>query len=169
MTSSEMAGATILDVSTPLGAQAEQRLRAERMIWLTTVGRTGRPYPAVVWFLWDGSTVLVYSLAGARRLSNIERNPRVSLHLDGDGDGGGVVILHGRARIAPEEPPADEAPAFVEKYLDWITGQLHASPQGFARMCSVPLRVVPTRVQAHGVDPPVVDMLRPGGSAGQAT
>ena len=130
------------------------------MIWLTTVGRTGRPYPAVVWFLWDGSTILVYSLAGAQRLSNIERNPWVALHLDGDGAGGDVVVVQGRARIAPDERPADRVPEFVEKYLDWITGQLHTSPEGFARMCSVPVRIVPTRVQAHGVDPPIVDLLR---------
>ena len=105
-----------IDTSTELGARAEQRLREERTIWMCTVGANGAPLVRPAWFLWDGERFVMYSEPGAAKVRHVEANPRVSLHLDPDEWGENVVIVTGRARVAPEEPPADKNEAFVEKY-----------------------------------------------------
>ena len=53
-----------IDPSTDFGARVERRLRDEIVIWLVTVGPSGAPEPAPVWFLWDGQSFVVYSRAG---------------------------------------------------------------------------------------------------------
>src|SRR3954451_7916261 len=59
--------ATILpDPATPFGERVAQRLREEVVIWLTTTGADGTPQPAPVWFLWEGETFLIYTLANAK-------------------------------------------------------------------------------------------------------
>jgi PPOX class probable F420-dependent enzyme len=71
------------------GRRAARRLKEERLAWLTTVSPKGTPQPVPVWFLWDGdASILLYSRPDKPKLRNITENPRVSLHLDGDGMGG---------------------------------------------------------------------------------
>lgn len=41
--------------------QADQRLRSERTIWLSTVDAAATHWVRPVWFLWDGERILVYS------------------------------------------------------------------------------------------------------------
>lgn len=97
-----------LDTGTDFGRRTERRLRGEYLVWLTTVRADGLPQPSPVWFLWDGETVLIYSEPDKQKLRNIERNPKVSLHFDGDGRGGNIVVIAGEARVARELPPAHE-------------------------------------------------------------
>jgi PPOX class probable F420-dependent enzyme len=60
-----------------------------------------------VWFLWDGAeSVVMYSMPAAR-VRNVEANPRVTLNFAGDGKGGDIVVLSGRAAIDRDTPPAD--------------------------------------------------------------
>ena len=132
--------------STPFGDRVARRLRDERIIWLTTVGADGTPQPNPVWFLWDGDTFLIYSLPHAARIANIRRNPRVSLNLDGNGRGGDIVVITGDAHLRPDERPADQMPAYVEKYKDYIEGSF-GTPANFAAQYSVPIRITPTKVR----------------------
>jgi PPOX class probable F420-dependent enzyme len=62
--------------------QADQRLRSERTIWLSTVDAAATPWVRPVWFLWDGERILVYSKPTAAKVLQIEGNSRVCLHLD---------------------------------------------------------------------------------------
>ena len=71
-----------IDLTTPLGKRIAERLEAEIMIWLTTVAPDGTPQPNPVWFLWDGSSLLVYSHKRAARLRNLRQNPHVALNFD---------------------------------------------------------------------------------------
>jgi len=114
-------------------------LREERLAWLVTVRSNGKPEPLPVWFLWDGESFLVYSQPAKRKLRNIEENPHVSLHLDGDGGGGDIVVVSGEARVS-EDPPANQVPAYVEKY-SWGFERLGMSAAEFAREYSVPIRI----------------------------
>jgi PPOX class probable F420-dependent enzyme len=132
--------------STPFGERVARRLRDERIIWLTTVGADGTPQPNPVWFLWDDGTFLIYSLPHAARVANIRRNPRVSLNLDGNGRGGDIIVITGDAHLRPDEPPADQMPAYVEKYKDYIESSF-GTPANFAAQYSVPIRVTPTKVR----------------------
>ena len=130
-----------------LNPQAEQRLHDELIIWLTTVSPAGQPQTSAVWFLWDGEEILMYSLAGTPRTRNIEANPRVALNLDGDGQGGSVVSIEGRARLDPEAPPSTEVAAYAAKYRAKIAG--HGwTPESFAVDYPIPIRITPTKARS---------------------
>ncbi|HWC39819.1 MAG TPA: pyridoxamine 5'-phosphate oxidase family protein, partial [Acidimicrobiales bacterium] len=73
------------------GSAAAERLASTPLAWLTTVRRDGQPQSSYVWFHFDGTDILVASQPGTAKLRNIRGNPKVSLHLDGDGEGGGVL------------------------------------------------------------------------------
>ena len=134
------------DATTPFGERVARRLHDDPIIWLTTVAPDGTPQPNPVWFLWDQDEILIYSLSGAKRLEHIVRNPHVSLHFDGNGRGGDIIIISGQARISTQDPPADQFPAYVEKYKDFITRSFK-TPENFARQYPVPLRVTPEKVR----------------------
>jgi PPOX class probable F420-dependent enzyme len=136
----------VLDKTTEFGSRAAQRLREELIGWLTTVAPDGTPRPVPVWFLWDGDrSVLLYSKPGKPKLRNIERRPRVSLHLDGNGNGGDIVVVLGAARVCDDDPPADRVADYVAKYAALIARN-GWTPASFAADYSVPLRIVISRV-----------------------
>lgn len=136
-----------LDVEDQAQARADERLRSEIAVWLTTVAPNGQPQATPVWFLWDGDSFLIYSQPGARKVANIRANPLVSLHLNADADGEDAVIVEATARLADDEPPSDRVPDYLEKYRDGIAG-LGWTPAKFAADYSQPIRAVPTRVRA---------------------
>ncbi len=140
---------TILpDPATPFGERVARRLRDEKIIWLTTTGADGTPQPAPVWFLWEGETFLIYSLASAKRLAHIERNPRVALNFDGNGSGGDIIVFTGEARRAAGAPPADQNPPYAEKYRDLIAEEFQTA-ENFAAQYPVALRVTPTKSRGY--------------------
>jgi PPOX class probable F420-dependent enzyme len=139
----------MIDESTEFGARAARHLREDRVVWLTTVTPTGAPLPSPVWFLWDGEkTVLVFSLAGTARTRNIDANPRVSLNFAGDGGGGDIVVISGRAASDLGAPPANRVDAYVEKY-SWGFERLGVTPEQFAERYSVPIRIRLTGLRGH--------------------
>ncbi len=138
----------MLDETTEFGARAARRLREELIGWLTTVSPEGAPQPVPVWFLWDGAaSMLLYSRPGRRKVSNIERNPNVSLNLDSDRVDADIVICWGTARVS-DDPPADQVPAYVGKYAERMAA-LGWTPQSFAGDFSVPLRIDLSRIHGH--------------------
>jgi PPOX class probable F420-dependent enzyme len=138
------------DPSTEFGGRVARRLRGERLIWLTTVDAKGTPQPTPVWFLWDeaSSTMLIYSRADAKRLAHIQQNPRVALNFDGNGSGGDIIVITGQAQVSFEDPPADRLPVYVEKYRDFIARR-YATPENFASIYSVALRIRPMAIRGH--------------------
>ena len=137
------------DQQTPFGARAARHLREDVVVWMTTVSPGGAPAPNPVWFLWDGdSSALMYSRADAARLSNLVANPRVTLNFDGDGAGGDIVVLSGRAIVADDAEPADANPGFLAKYDTNIAG-LGMTPAQFAGEYSVPVRILLTHLRGY--------------------
>lgn len=120
------------------------------MIWLTTVDQGGAPVPVPVWFLWDGSQLLVYSEREKPKLRNIERNPRVALNFDGDGKGGDIIVISGRARIAAEMPPATQVPGYAAKYdAGGFYRGIGMSGAEFAAQYSVPIVIEPASLRGY--------------------
>ena len=140
---------TLIDRTTPFGLRVARRLEVEALAWLTTVGRNGTPQPVPVWFLWDEprGEVLVYSKPGTPKLANLTERPRASLHLDGDGRGGDVVVLTGVA-AASFDPPADQVAAYIEKY-GWAIARIGMTPATFAAAYAVPVRLKVERIRGH--------------------
>jgi len=131
---------------TAFGARVAARLRNERIIWLVTTSADGSPQPNPVWFHWDGSSFLIYSLPDAARLRHIRRNPHVALHFDSDGSGGDIVVFTGMASEAPDIPPADQHAEYLARYRQRID-QGFGGPAAFAARYSVPLLITPTKVR----------------------
>ena len=134
------------DPATPFGQRVQRRLRDEKVIWLTTVAADGTPQPNPVWFLVDGTTVLVYNRPDARRLAHIRRHPRVTLNLDGDGRGGDIIVLSGRAEVAADHPLPHEFPPYVDKYRE-AAERISGNVEDFSAAYSVALRITVDRVR----------------------
>jgi PPOX class probable F420-dependent enzyme len=138
-----------IDEGSEFGARAARHLRDDLIVWLTTVGSAGTPFPNPVWFLWDGAaTVSVYTLPGAVRLRHLEVNPRVSLNFDGNGRGGDIVVLAGRAAPHPDDPRADAVAEYVAKYAGHIA-RLGETPASFAAQYALPIRITLTGLRGH--------------------
>ncbi len=124
------------------------RLSRETLAWFTTVNAQGRPITLPVWFLWDGdSEILIYSLTNAARLRNIEANPNVSLHLDGDKHGGEIVVIEGMAAVDPDQPPADGVPEYLDRYRGYMNAY-GWTPEWFAGRYSVAIKLRIDNVRA---------------------
>jgi PPOX class probable F420-dependent enzyme len=138
----------VIDEGSEFGARVARHLRDEQVVWLTTVTPAGAPLPAPVWFVWDGAdSVTMYSLPGAR-VRNLEANPRVTLNFAGDGHGGDIVVLSGRASVDHGAPAADRAVAYRGKY-DPAIERIGMTPETFGQRYSVPIRIRLTRVRGH--------------------
>lgn len=138
----------MIDTTTEFGRRVARRLGAERIIWLTTVGGNGTPQTRPVWFLWDGESFLIYSRPNTAKLKHLAARPQVSLNLDGDGLGGDIVVFTGRAALDPGAPPADQVPAYAEKYRDGFR-RINMSPADFANTYSEAIRVWPEALRGH--------------------
>jgi PPOX class probable F420-dependent enzyme len=138
----------VIDQDTEFGARAARRLRDEVAIWMTTVTPDGSPLPRPVWFIWDGDESAVMYSRPSPRVRNVEANPRVTLHFDGDGAGGDVIVFSGTAAVDREFPPANQSPEYLEKYDDHIA-RLGMTPGTFAQAYSVPVRIRLKRVDGH--------------------
>lgn len=138
----------MIDLNTEYGQRVARRLAEERIGWLTTVDGSGTPQPRPVWFLWQEGSLLIYSRPGTRKLEHIAGSPRVALNLDGDGLGGDIVVLTGTAAVDGGAPPADQVPAYVEKYSVAMQ-RIGMTAEQFARVYSVAVRVTVDRLRGH--------------------
>ncbi len=129
--------------------EAAARLTIEPIAWLTTVDAVGRPRTSPVWFVWDGETVLVYSMAGTARTRNLAADPHVSFHLEGNhwAGTGDVVIVEGTARVDEAAPSADRNEPYLEKYR--LQMEVNGwTPEWFAEHYPVPVRIEVERLRS---------------------
>jgi PPOX class probable F420-dependent enzyme len=96
--------------------EVSSRLSTDHYGWLTTVTKSGQPVPRLVWFYFDGTDVVVYTMPAAAKVRHIANHPRVSLNLDSDGNGGGIIVVGGEALVdATGSDPREDGP-YWEKY-----------------------------------------------------
>ena len=136
----------MLDFSTALGQRIARQLESEGVIWLTTVGSDNTPQPRPVWFVWDGTSLLVYSQPETYKILHIARSSKVALHFSTDPEAHEVSVLTGEATVDPSAPPADEHAEYLEKYRKGI-GDLGQTPREFAEDYSVAIIVSPKRLR----------------------
>ncbi|RPI31961.1 MAG: TIGR03667 family PPOX class F420-dependent oxidoreductase [Chloroflexota bacterium] len=136
----------MIDLTAEFGTHVAHRLRMEQVVWLTTISPGGAPQPNPVWFLWEDDSFLIYTLPDSVKIRNLKQNNHVSLHFNCDEWGGDVVIFTGEAIIDQAAPPANQHPAYLEKYRGGIA-DIEMTPESFATAYSVPVRVKPARMR----------------------
>ncbi|MDT5081279.1 MAG: hypothetical protein QOJ80_5916 [Mycobacterium sp.] len=92
------------------------RLNSDHYGWLTTVAKSGQPVPRLVWFYFDGSALVVYTEPGAAKVRHVGNHPLVSVNLDSDGNGGGIIAIGGTATIDAEGVDCREDGPYWAKY-----------------------------------------------------
>ena len=77
-------------------SRVEERLHADRVYWIATVGPGGRPRVRPIDAVYVDRVIYVGGSPATRWVREIKSNPHVSVHLDGVDD---VVIIEGDAEI----------------------------------------------------------------------
>ena len=138
----------MLNLNTKFGQNILWRLQTERIIWLTTISNKLIPQPRPVWFFWDEDSFLIYSKPDTMKLVHIKNHPKVSLHFDGDGLGGNIMVFTGYAEIDLKIPPAAAINEYATKYIMGCA-RIDMSVEEFSQAYSIPIRVRPTEMRGH--------------------
>jgi PPOX class probable F420-dependent enzyme len=101
-----------------LTQEVSDRLKSDHYGWFTTVAKSGQPVPRLVWFYLDDSDVIVYSEPNAAKVRHIKNHPRVSLNLDSDGNGAGIIIVGGLASVDAEGTSPLDDQRYRDKYAE---------------------------------------------------
>jgi PPOX class probable F420-dependent enzyme len=143
----------LLDPNRADDAHTAARLSGEPVIWLGTAGSNGRPHQVPVWFCWRDPVVLIFSMAGTRKLRELERNPLVTLNLDTAAGGQDVVLAEGQAVVGAAQAVEELAGAFGAKYAAMLGGgDPNPDPDGglaqWRETFSVPILVTVSKIVA---------------------
>ncbi|MEU3985633.1 pyridoxamine 5'-phosphate oxidase family protein [Streptomyces sp. NPDC026672] len=57
-------------------------LTAQRTCRVATVSADGAPHVSALWFVWDGTSLWLYSVVRSRRWAQLSRDPRVAVVVD---------------------------------------------------------------------------------------
>jgi PPOX class probable F420-dependent enzyme len=132
-----------------LHPEARKLLESDALVHMVTVNRDGSPQVSCVWVGLDGDEILSAHLPRNKKVRNVERDPRVSLSVEGTGHNEiglrDYLVVHGTARI--QEGGAAEllrewARVYLGPEVDFLSGQEH--PPGYV------LRITPERVGGSG-------------------
>ncbi len=134
----------MLDLNNPKQGHVDQRLRSDIMLWLSSVRPDGRPHIVPVWFLWDGSTFLIFSQPNTQKIRNLQQNTNVMLALDNTNNGSDVIMLEGKAELLDNESVNTTDSAYVKKYGPSIQ-RIGFTPETMAQSYSQAIRVTPTK------------------------
>lgn len=145
-----MPGLFVFDPAVKTHARTLERLEAEQVAWLGTIGRDGYPHAVPIWFLWQDGRALIMSEPETAKVRNIRANDRVLLHLEAGADGEQLNVLRGVATLSPE-PSTAWLPriggAYTAKYDAWLQ-RLNLTTETMAERYSVLIEVTPHRLIA---------------------
>jgi PPOX class probable F420-dependent enzyme len=93
-------------------AQIEEFLRAPRHAIVGTNRRDGPPQLSPVWYLYEEGRIYISVLVASAKYRNLQRDPRISLCIDGAHPDARAVMIYGSAElIVADSPWRDE--------IDW--------------------------------------------------
>jgi PPOX class probable F420-dependent enzyme len=72
--------------------------------------------PRLIWFYFDGADIFVYSMPRTAKVAHIKAHPEVSLNLDSDGNGGGIIVVGGTATVDATDVDCREDAPYWAKY-----------------------------------------------------
>ena len=120
------------------------------MVWLSTTGSDGAPYLVPTWFVWDGRSIVIRSKPHARKVRNLQHEPRTMLALGDAEDDFDVGLLRARAEVDIPRDASVLPAMFLAKYAARIA-VLGLTPTEFAATYSATIRLIPERALGwHG-------------------
>ena len=122
----------------------DRLLRAEPVLWLSSVRPDGRPHLVPIWFSWDGHHILVASKPNAQKIRNLRANPTVMLALGEAEDDFDVGLLEGRAELLDRPSSAVLPAGHLAKYTARMAA-IGLSQEEFLATYSQVIRITPTR------------------------
>lgn len=121
-------------------------LARDRVLWLSTIGRDGRPHLVPTWFWWDGEALLVWSRADAVKVRNLRADPRLMVAVGDPGADFSVGLIEASA-VLVDRPIPD---GFFAKYEGGLA-RAGLDRATFRAQYTQAIRVMPTRFLAwHG-------------------
>jgi PPOX class probable F420-dependent enzyme len=135
----------MIDLSGEKGAHIDERLRTDLILWLSTVRPDGRPHLVPVWFLWEGSTILIFSIAKNQKVYNLRQNNRVMVALDDTYEGDDVVSIEGTAELLTDPTVTPLMPTYVAKYAGELA-EMEMSAEKMASEYTQAIRITPTKL-----------------------
>lgn len=144
-----------MDTATELAAARLARFLEDKpVVWLSTVCMDGAPHLVPTWFAWDGEALTILSKPGARKVRNLQEEPRAMLALGDAEDDFDVGMFDATARVLPEPTPPELPPGYAAKYSERIA-ELGLTEAQFAQTYSRVIRLRPRRALGwHGRSTP---------------
>ena len=131
--------------------RVQRFLAGKEVVVLATVQRDGAPLAMPMWFLPDGASLVMISVADTQKVRNLRRDPRVCVVAESVTDTGAIcgVTVQGRAELLADGPERQALAArLLAKYdprLERLWGGREMPPN------RVMFRIVPTRVVDWGL------------------
>ena len=132
----------------PLPDSARAVIESGRLAHFVTINRDGSPHVTIVWVGLDGDDIVIGKLMRDQKIANIDRDPRVALSIEAEGDQYGMqhyLVVEGTARI--EEGGAPKLlHDLAQRYIGPGTTfpPMPDPPEGFV------IRITPTKVRGMG-------------------
>jgi PPOX class probable F420-dependent enzyme len=126
-------------------------LASKEVVVLSTLQSDGAPLAMPMWFLPDGDSLVMISVAGLRKVDNLRRDPRVCVVAEAGTRGAEIrnVTVTGRAEILPDGP---ERRALADRFLQRYHPDLERLWGARAMPADrVMFRIRPGRVRSRGV------------------
>jgi PPOX class probable F420-dependent enzyme len=140
-------------------------LRSEASVWLSTVAPDGRPHLVPIWFSWDGERLFVASKPEARKVRNLQQNPRLMLALGEPDEDFDVGLVEAEAELPDVPTAAIVPPDHFEKY-ETAMRAIGLSADEYCETYSQPIVIRPTRfLPWHGRSVPRSALSDGGGPA----
>ncbi len=127
---------------------AKAVITSGRVAHLTTIQADGRPHTTIVWVDLDGEDIVIGKMMADQKVKNIQRDPRVSLSIEAEGNQMGMVnylVVEGEAVVTEGGAP-ELLHDLAQRYVGPGTKfpPMPDPPPGFI------IRVTPKKVRGFG-------------------
>jgi PPOX class probable F420-dependent enzyme len=113
----------------PIPPEFHDLLESDAFAFVSTLGKGGEPQVNPVWFIWDGSHILVSLYEKAQKYVNLTRDNRVAVAITHSANPYRYVEVRGRVVIEPDRD--DEV--FKTISAKYTGGEYSAEPAGTTR------------------------------------
>jgi hypothetical protein len=131
--------------------ELDAHLGAERTCTAATLGPDGSPHATALWFVWDGSSVWLYSITRAQRWVDLQRDPRIAVLVEAGDDYLELrgAEIRGHVQSVGDVPrTGGDDPALADAERRWADKYQGGAPEMFHDGGHAWLRVAPEKISS---------------------